>query len=188
MPHIHTNDSEHDLTVTAYIIRTDTPEPQALLHMHRKLNRLLPVGGHVEINESPWQAIAHELEEESGYTLNNLEILQPLSRIKHMTSVVQHPYPLSMNTHDIPDAHFHTDIEYAFIAKSDPDGIISEGESIDLRWLTHEEMNELDSSVIFTNTKEVYDFIFDEALQNWERVSTNDFLLNFPKNYISSDY
>lgn len=64
MSHIHSGNNQHDLTVTAYIVRIDTPEPQALLHLHKKLGVLLPVGGHVELSETPWQAIAHELEEE----------------------------------------------------------------------------------------------------------------------------
>jgi len=183
MPHIHTDSSQHDLTVTAYIVRTDTAEPQALVHMHKKLGVLLPVGGHVELTETPWQALAHELEEEAGYTLGQLEVLQPVSRIKHMSKVVQHPYPISMNTHAIPDDHFHSDIEYGFIAKADPSVKLAEGESLDVRWLTQSELNKLDSSLIFDNTKEVYNFIFDEALSNWDLVSTDTFLLEFPEAY-----
>ena len=185
MPHIHTNDNEHDLTVTAYIIRVDGPEPKALLHMHRKLNILLPIGGHVELSETPWQAISHELTEESGYTLGKLDILQPKSRIRKMTNVVQHPYPLSMNTHDIPTKHFHTDIEYAFVAKDDPEMGTDEGESLDLRWVTKGELDELSNDLIFDNIREVYRFIFDEALNTWEQVPTNAFLLEFPTEYLS---
>jgi len=64
MAHIHTAPNQHDHTVTAYIIRIDKDEPRALLHMHKKLNVLLPVGGHIELDETPWAAMAHELEEE----------------------------------------------------------------------------------------------------------------------------
>ena len=183
MPHIHTDKNQHDVTVTAYIVRTDTNEPKALLHMHKKYNVLLPVGGHVELLETPWQAIAHELEEESGYQLSQLQILQPASRIKHLSRVVQHPMPLSMNTHDIPDDHFHTDIEYGFVASSNPLLQLAEGESADIRWLTRAEMNTLDASLIFDNTKEVYNFIFDEALQGWDAIDTDKFLLGFPEEY-----
>jgi hypothetical protein len=42
MPHIHTEKNQHDLTVTAFIIRVGTPEPMALLHMHKKLNVFCP--------------------------------------------------------------------------------------------------------------------------------------------------
>lgn len=183
MSHIHTDDNQHDLTVTAYIVRTDTPEPMALLHMHKKLGVLLPVGGHVELSETPWQAIAHELAEESGYELSQLRILQPKSRIKSMSKTVHHPSPLSMNTHSIPKSHFHTDIEYAFTAKSEPVLDIAEGESMDIRWLSQEELNSIATAEIFDSTKEVYNFIFDEAINEWEAVETDSFLLDFPDEY-----
>lgn len=153
--------------------------------MHRKHKILLPVGGHVELLETPWQAIVHELAEESGYTIDQLQILQPKYRIKKMNGVVQHPYPLSMNTHDISNDHFHTDIQYAFIAKGEPIGTIEDGESIDIRWLSTEEIKALSSGDIFQNTREVYDFILSEALKNWERVDTTEFLLHFPSEYLA---
>ena len=183
MPHIHTEANQHDLTVTAYIIRTDTTEPQALIHMHKKLGRLLPVGGHVELHETPWQSIAHEVEEEAGYTLNQLHILQPKSRIKSMSKAAQHPTPLSMNTHAIPGDHFHTDIQYAFVTTLDPTLELSEDESADIRWVTQLELNALESEVVFTNTKEIYNFIFDEALPTWDVIQTSEFILDFPEEY-----
>lgn len=185
MPHIHTDKNQHDLTVTAYIVRVDTTEPKVLLHMHRKFNVLLPVGGHVELSETPWQAIAHELTEESGYALDQLDILQPVSRIKKMPKVVLNPYPLSMNTHNIPTNHFHTDVEYAFVANSDPIHNVSEGESLDLQWLTRDELIKLSSASIFDNSRAIYKFILDEALNSWERVSTKEFSLDLPKDYLS---
>jgi 8-oxo-dGTP diphosphatase len=183
MAHIHTGKNQHDLSVTVYIVRIDGDKPKALLHMHRKLGKLLPVGGHVELHETPWQATAHELLEESGYALSQLSILQPRSRIKRMSDAVQHPYPISMHTHYNPTDHFHTDISYAFIATSDPAMQISDNESADLRWLDSAELEALPSDIIFDNTREVYRFIFDEALKHWERVSTDSFLLDFPDEY-----
>lgn len=178
MPHIHTEDNQHDLTVTGYIVRIDGDEPRALVHMHRKLNVLLPIGGHVELHETPWQSIAHELNEEAGYRLEQLEILQPISRLKHMSNVAQHPYPIATNTHDIPDNHFHTDIEYAFVTKELPADAIAEGESIDMRWMTLDELRNAPEGSLFSNTLEVYEFIIEEALHAWELVKTDTFSLN----------
>ncbi len=175
MPHIHTGKNEHDFTVTAYIVRLDQDEPRALVHMHRKLHKLLPIGGHVELLETPWQAVAHELKEESGYLLTQLSILQPKSRLKQLTKVDIHPYPLSMNTHDIPEDHYHTDIEYGFVATADPEGAINEGESNDLRWLTLEELQITPKNMLFANTLEVYEFMINTALNEWEMVPTTKF-------------
>lgn len=178
MAHIHTTDSQHDLTVTAYIARLDTNEPKVLLHMHRKLNMLLPIGGHVELLETPWQAVAHELTEESGYTLSQLRILQPKSRINTMPGVVQHPYPIAFNTHEIPEKHFHTDISYAFTTLNDPEMETESGESLDLRWLSSEELDRLTDADIHENVRSVYHFIINEALQMWDHVRTDEFALN----------
>ena len=146
--------------------------------MHRTLYKLLPVGGHVELNETPWQAIAHELQEESGYTLNDLQILQPAHRISNFKDVTFHPYPVAMNTHAITPDHFHSDIDYAFVANALPDVSVAEGESTDLRWLTKEELGHIDSSLIFDNTKDVYNFILDSALTNWYAVPAVEFSLS----------
>ena len=175
MPHIHSEPGQHDHTVTAYIVRTDGEEPRALLHMHRKLNILLPIGGHIELEETPWQAMAHELHEESGYYLNEVKILQPAERISSLTKVTLHPYPLAMNTHDIPGDHFHSDTSYALIVDGEPKAKADEGESLDFRWLTLDEINALQEEEIFTNTKEVYNFFLQNALPNWEQVDTDSF-------------
>ncbi len=175
MPHIHTEPNQHDHTVTGYIIRTDTPEPRALLHMHKKLGILLPIGGHIELHETPWQAIAHELVEESGYTLDQLQLLQPLDIISNLTGVALHPYPLVLNTHSITDDHFHSDIAYGFTAIDDPAQAIGETESADIRWLDASELQELSEDVIRPNTKEVYNFLFETALAKWQQVSPTRF-------------
>lgn len=175
MPHIHTDDGQHDLTVTAYIVRTDTPEPKALFHMHRKLHALLPVGGHVELDETPWQAIAHEIKEESGYVFTDLKILQPSVRLHTIRNVNQHPYPLSINTHAVPENHYHTDLQYGFVAQGEPTTLVEEGESVDLRWLTQKEMNETEPGLIFMSTIDVYNFMFDEVVGKWDEVSVTEF-------------
>lgn len=175
MPHIHNEPGQYDHTVTAYIVRNDTDEPKILVHMHRKLNKLLAIGGHIELDETPWQAISHELKEESGYSLSELEILQPTPRISHLSGVTFHPYPVSMNTHAISEEHSHSDIQYAFVAQGPPVGDVEEGESTDLRWLTQKELNELSSDTINLNTREVYNFIIDFALTKWEPVPTSTY-------------
>lgn len=177
MAHIHTELGQHDHTVGAYIVRLDGDEPRVFLHMHKKLGRLLPVGGHIELNETPWQAIAHELLEESGYRLSDLKILQPKNRIESLYDVVVHPYPVVMNTHEVMPGHYHSDTAYAFIANSEPQVKVGDGESADLRWLTRSELDQLDEPDIFLNTKEIYNFVLDECLKNWDQVETSAFNL-----------
>ncbi len=175
MPHIHTASGQHDHTVSACIVRTDTTEPQALLHMHRKMQKLLYIGGHIELDETPWQAITHELTEESGYDISQLAVLQPAERMKQMDGAIVHPYPVCINTHPIGDDHYHTDINYAFVTDQNPQSSIATGESTDIRWLTQAELHKLDVSSVASGVIDVYDFIFDVCLEQWERVSTEFF-------------
>jgi len=178
MPHIHTEPGQHDPTATAYIIGVFDEAPKALVHMHRKLHMLLPVGGHVELDENPRQAVAHEIEEESGYTLDELTILQPISRLKPIPNIIVHPYPVVINTHQIAGLdHYHTDTIYAFLAHSLPKHSIEEGESLDLRWLSQDELKALDRTQLYASTLEIYTFIFNTVLKEWEEVPTNEFTL-----------
>ncbi len=48
----------------------------------------------MELNETPWQAVAHELTEETGYELGQLSILQPVDRIESLPKIVVHPAPV----------------------------------------------------------------------------------------------
>ncbi len=143
--------------------------------MHKIHGRLLPVGGHVELDETPWQAAAHEIAEESGYKLAQLKVLQPRKRIASLPKVKLHPYPVVLNTHEITSTHFHSDTAYGFVATSEPIGKIDADESTDLRWLTLSEINALDESEMYLNTKAVCEFIFEVCLQAWEQVDATCF-------------
>ena len=74
MPHLHTGLGEYDHTVSAFIVKVDsTGEPKLLLHHHKKLDVLLQPGGHIELTETPWAAIAHEIKEETGLEVTNIQ-------------------------------------------------------------------------------------------------------------------
>ena len=60
MPHIH---YAIDFTVAIFVVH----ERKILLCHHRKLNKWLPLGGHVELDEEPEQAALREAREESGF-------------------------------------------------------------------------------------------------------------------------
>src|SRR5437879_1527745 len=99
MPHIHTKPGQHDHTASAYIVRIDGKEPKILLHKHKKSGKYQQFGGHIELDETPWQAVLHEIKEESGYDAKQLMLLQPKERLKSLGDADQHPVPVCHNTH-----------------------------------------------------------------------------------------
>lgn len=60
MAHIH---EKIDFTVAIFIVQN----AKVLLILHRKLNKWLPVGGHIELDEDPEVAALREAKEESGF-------------------------------------------------------------------------------------------------------------------------
>lgn len=144
MPHIHTNPGERDMTVSAYIVRLEAgAEPRCLVHMHRKIGKLLQVGGHIDLDQTPWQAVAAELGEEAGYELSQVDVLQPTAeRIADDMGHVVHPVPFTLNTHNVGNDHHHSDICYGFVTTEEPARSVADGESDDLRWHTLAELKE----------------------------------------------
>lgn len=148
MPHIHTEPGQHDMTVSAYIVRQrEDGEWLCLVHMHKKVQTLMQIGGHIELNETPWQAIAHEVQEESGYSLDELRLLQYTKDFVKDDMNITHPVPFSVNTHlvRLSEAqggydHFHSDLCYGFLAKGLPSAEVNGDESNDFRWLTLAEL------------------------------------------------
>lgn len=173
MGHIHTGEGEHDLTASAFIVRTDFDEPKLMLHLHKKLGVYLQFGGHVEVHEDPWQAITHELLEEAGYEMSQLQLLQPAERLKSLTDATLHPQPVNINTHAIGDNHYHTDIEYAFIADKEPNHKVEAHEKTEIRMFSRAEIASMDASLLWPDTKIICLYILDTCVPNWERVITS---------------
>ena len=181
MSHIHTQPGQHDVTVSAYIVRVDGDEPRVLVHMHRKFGKLFQVGGHIELDETPWQTIAHELREESGYTLEELFVLQPDDQLVPAPGAVQHPVPVIMNTHKVPGEHFHSDMSFAFVAKAAPAGKPAEGESQDLRWLTITELKEAAKQDLAPeDVAHFYEAVVTRYLPRYYRVPAHTYSLDKP--------
>jgi 8-oxo-dGTP pyrophosphatase MutT (NUDIX family) len=175
MPHIHTKPGQHDSTVSGFIVRTDLNQPKLLLHKHKKLGRYIQFGGHVELHETPWQALVHELREESGYDISQLSLLQPSRRITALTQVKLHPVAVYHNTHNFDEKHFHTDLGYAFIAKGEPKKKIAEDESNEIILVTRNELVSLPAEQTFESVREAGLFIFDVCLSEWVMADLDSF-------------
>lgn len=172
MAHIHTGAGQHDLTVSAFIVRDAPDGPRLLLHRHKKLALLLQPGGHVELDENPWVATIREIAEETGYDLTQLAVLQPPQRMSGPLgdSAVLHPQPVSVLTHDYdPDGrHRHIDLGFAFLASGAPASEPRAGESDCLLWVSPAELALL--TEMPENTRQIAQFVLETVRQQWQPV------------------
>ncbi len=173
MPHIHTEPGQHDATASAFIIRLDFKEPKLMLHIHKKLGVYMQFGGHIELHETPWQTVIHELEEESGYNIDQLKILQPKLRIKTFGDAILHPIPLSFLTHGFTNLdHHHTDTAFSFITSEPPKMKVAAGESENIQLFTAEELRAIPANQIPENVRITGLFALEKCLQEYEAVDT----------------
>lgn len=95
-----------------------------LLHHHRRLDKWLQMGGHLEPGESALEAALREGAEESG--------LRDLEAEPEILDLDIHPIPAGKGEPD----HRHYDVRY-LARTSTPESItIDDAESLDLRWVT----------------------------------------------------
>lgn len=177
MAHIHTGPGQHDLTVSAFIVREAAEGWRLLLHRHKTLGIPLQPGGHVELDENPWAAILREIAEETGYAPEQLMVLQPPVRVPETVdgTAIHHPQPVSVRTHDF-DAdgqHRHIDLGFAFLVGSEPTGDRSAGESAELMWVGTEELAALPD--IPENVRTIAMFVLEQARSAWEPVPLSRF-------------
>ncbi len=180
MPHIHNQPDNHDMTVSAYIMRKENDEWKCLVHYHKKMDTLMQIGGHIELNETPWQSVAHELAEESGYSLDELSVVQPTADRVEDSGQVVHPTPFTMNTHLVGNEHFHSDLCYGFVAESAPISNVADGEATDLRWMSHSELSSgAEEGEVLKDVASIYDFLL-EHMDQYVLVPANSFSLGKP--------
>src|SRR5688572_630361 len=172
MAHIHTDPGQHDFTASAYIVRTDLPEPAVLMHNHRLLRQWLQFGGHIELHEDPWEAVKHEVKEESGYDLRQLKLLQPDIRQPELTKAKCHPWPANIATFQFGDLdHYHTDMAYAFTTAEDPAHKVGDDESQEFRTFTATQLKALGGDKIPENVREMALLILSDYSKNWKQVA-----------------
>lgn len=181
MAHLHTEPHQYDLTASAYIVRLDGAEPRIMLHKHKKLHQYFMFGGHVELNENPWSAVTHEISEESGYTMDQLKVLQPRVPAPALSGVVIHPSPAAILSVRYGDTdHYHTDLSYAFVTHEAPAGVLDAGESEEIHMFTLAELTAMPEAAIPENVRELSKYILQECVSNWKHVGCAAFKTGNP--------
>jgi 8-oxo-dGTP pyrophosphatase MutT (NUDIX family) len=176
MAHIHTEPGQYDHTISIYLFRTDFNEPKIMLHFHEKIGMIAQFGGHIELDENPWEALVHELREETGYTIGQADILQPAARLKSVTGIIVHPYPVVHTTMGYPGhgGHAHIDSAYALTTNETPANSPEEGESTDIQLFTKDELITA-RDTINPITYDIALYMFTEILNAWDTIPTSEF-------------
>ena len=136
---------------------------KVLLVLHKKLKKWLPVGGHVEPNETPEEAAKREAKEEAGI---DIELIPQENITVHHPNARSFARPYLCLLQEIPpfgsqDHHQH--IDFVFIAKPKEDGTLEAPQEV-VRWFTLEEINTLLPEELFLETKEILNHLFDTVL------------------------
>ena len=121
--------------LTASSLICAATEGMVLLTLHARLGRWLQTGGHIESTDPTLQAAAtREAAEESGLADLSLD-----------------PNPLLLSKHEVPCGPvrptYHLDVQYLVLGNH----LVSPGvgeESIDVRWFAHDQLPEVDHSVL----------------------------------------
>ena len=129
MPHIN---EKIDFTVEAFIVHNN----RVLLRKHDKYKLWLGVGGHIERDEDPIEAILREVKEEVGLSVNVIGTV-PQFDIQNYKELVP---PAFLNRHRISPTHEHVTLIY--FASSDSDTIMQQEKEIsdDCKWFSAEEL------------------------------------------------
>ena len=140
MPHVH---EKIDFVVTVYIVYGN----KVLLVNHKKLGKWLPIGGHVELDEDPDEALFREVKEECGL---DIEVLSSRSKVPGLrTKSLLTPNYMDVHPYGDED-HKHVSLTYFALAKTDKVKLEKSAHK-DIRWLTLDEINDPKNNMWQTN-------------------------------------
>jgi 8-oxo-dGTP pyrophosphatase MutT (NUDIX family) len=131
MAHIH---EKIDFTVAVFIVR----DGKVLLVHHRKLNKWLPIGGHIELEEDPEQAALREAKEESGFEVELVGDRPPTTEPGTRALIA----PRFLDIHRITDAHEHIGMIY-WARPKDGTMTLAAEEHHDISWRSAAELDAL---------------------------------------------
>jgi 8-oxo-dGTP pyrophosphatase MutT (NUDIX family) len=131
MAHIH---EKIDFTVAIFVVY----DHKILLIHHRKLDKWLPLGGHIELDEDPEQAALREAREESGLAVELLGERPPTTGPGTRALIA----PRFLDIHRITDTHEHIGLIYWARPKNGSVTLATE-EHHDIRWCSVEQLERL---------------------------------------------
>jgi 8-oxo-dGTP pyrophosphatase MutT (NUDIX family) len=123
-----------DFTVAIFVVR----DSKILLIHHRQLDKWLPLGGHIELDEDPEQAALREAREESGFEVELIGERPPTTSPGTRALIA----PRFLDIHRITDTHEHIGMIYWARPKQGA-LTLAAAEHHDIRWCTAEDLEQL---------------------------------------------
>ena len=122
MAHIH---EKIDFTVAIFVVHGG----KVLLIHHRRLDKWLPLGGHIELDEDPEIAALREAKEESGLDVDLIGERPPTTEPGTRALIA----PRFLDIHRITDTHEHIGMIY-WARPKNGQVTLSADEHHDIRW------------------------------------------------------
>ena len=131
MAHIH---EKIDFTVAIFVVH----EGKILVIHHRNLNKWLPLGGHIELDEDPEIAALREAKEESGLDVELLGERPPTTGPGTRALIA----PRFLDIHRITSTHEHIGMIYWARPKNGT-VTLAPAEHHDIRWCAAPDLDQL---------------------------------------------
>jgi 8-oxo-dGTP pyrophosphatase MutT (NUDIX family) len=131
MAHIH---EKIDFTVVVVVVH----QGKVLLIHHRGLDKWLPLGGHIELDEDPEAAALREAKEESGLEVELLGERAPTTGSGTRALMT----PRFMDIHRITETHEHIGMIY-WARPKNGNLTLASAEHHDIRWCSKAELEQL---------------------------------------------
>ena len=129
-----TSTKKIDFTVVVVVVH----DGKVLLIHHRGLDKWLPLGGHIELDEDPEAAALREAKEESGLEVELLGERAPTTSNGTRALLA----PRFMDIHRITDTHQHVGMIY-WARPRNGSLTLAAAEHHDIRWCSSQELEEL---------------------------------------------
>lgn len=144
MAHIH---ELIDFVVVCYIVK----DGKVLLCHHKKLDMWLPIGGHIELHESPDEALYREIAEETKLTVNVDGHLSAANLQSVLGEAVPQIRPRYMEMHNFDKVSKHKHVALVYFGYT-YDKPICSSEHHELRWFDRNALHQIkdtEPSVIY---------------------------------------
>jgi len=149
-------------TATAFVIDIRKEKPQRTLFLwHKRLQRWMPPGGHMEPNELPEETAKRECEEETGLDVDIIGDAQANVFVNTENEGRMLKKPFTMLLENIPaseergeTAHQHMD--FVFLARPiNIDQVLNmnEHEAEEMKWFTKQDIENLPAREIYDNVR-----------------------------------